>query len=555
MESVRLGILLVLGIGVFGGILGAWIFQRLRVPQVVGYITVGLVIGQSGFDLISEEHIQSLTPLNSVALGIIGFLVGGELQLETFRKYARQFSAILLGEGIAAALLVGVPCTLFLESVLHDWPSSIAVGVVLGAIASATDPASTVDVLWESRSRGILTTSIIAIVALDDALAMTLYGLGTGAAESIARGDGSMFRALFQVGLELGGTIAIGGISGLLLDWILKRIREPEKSLAMATSFILLSIGIATALGLDVILATMILGFVVVNKAPRRSKELFAVLRQFSTPIYVIFFVLVGARLVVADMPPWLWSIVGLYVVGRSVGKLGGSYLGAKLTGSHGSVQRYLGMGLLAQGGVAVGLAIASGQRLAHITVSSGLTLGDVVVFSVTATTIIVQIIGPPMVKLGVKLAGEAGRNVTEEDVVGSWKVADAMERYPVALRRNWTIEKAMRIFSEFNQSSFPVTSDTEAVVGTLSLEDIKGVLVNQSSWEWLLVADVAAPVRKLLKPDMALSDAIAYMHEMRLQMAPVACAEDETTLLGTLSMRHLQNSISHEVIKRQGTL
>ena len=154
MHGFHLGVLAVLGICVAGGVVGAWVFQRLNIPQVVGYIVFGVLIGDTGLGLLHPEDIAALGPFNNFALGLIGFLVGGELSGSIFRKYGKQFTAILLGEGLAAFLLVGLSSTAIVYLVGHNLVMAVASGIVFGAIASATDPASTIDVLWEYRSAG-----------------------------------------------------------------------------------------------------------------------------------------------------------------------------------------------------------------------------------------------------------------------------------------------------------------------------------------------------------------------------------------------------------------
>ena len=176
--NVSPGVLLIFGIGVFGGILSAIVVKRLSIPQVLGYILMGILIGISGFKLVKPADIEMLKPFNFFALGVIGFLVGSEINFKTFQKYGRQFLAILMAEGFLAFILVGVCITLVMFTVIHSWTIAVATGIVFGAIASATDPASTINVIWEYRAAGILTTTIIAIVALDDALAMTFMAWG-----------------------------------------------------------------------------------------------------------------------------------------------------------------------------------------------------------------------------------------------------------------------------------------------------------------------------------------------------------------------------------------
>ena len=142
MEDLDVGLLFILGVGVFGGTMGAWLFQRIRVPQVVGYIVIGVLLGQSGLHVVTREGIAALQPLNLFALGVIGFLVGSELRWETFRKHWKQFSAILLGEGLGAFLLVGAPVAVLLYLMVGSLRAAVAGGVVFGAapaIAAVAD--------------------------------------------------------------------------------------------------------------------------------------------------------------------------------------------------------------------------------------------------------------------------------------------------------------------------------------------------------------------------------------------------------------------------------
>ena len=314
-----MGLLAIIGLCVLGGSLGAWLFQKLHVPQVVGYIVIGVLIGESGLRMVEQADILTLRPFNLFALGLIGFLVGGELHGSIFKKYGKQFTAILLGEGLAAFVLVGVPSTLIVYLICHSFPVALAAGVVFGAIASATDPASTIDVLWEYRTAGVLSTAIIAIVALDDALAMTLYALGTSAAQMLTAGDADLTQELIGVGIELFGSIFLGLAAGFGLNLILRFLPQKERRLGLALGVILLTISVAVVFDMDVILATMSIGILLTNLAPRRSKELFEVIRSFSSPIYILFFVLVGARLGVRDMPLWIWGLVAVYVIMRSL--------------------------------------------------------------------------------------------------------------------------------------------------------------------------------------------------------------------------------------------
>jgi Kef-type K+ transport system membrane component KefB len=552
MHSPDFGVLFILGVAVFGGILGAWLFQRLRIPQVVGYIAIGLLIGESGLRIVTAADVVTMRSLSLFALGIIGFLVGGELQAESFRKYGRQFAAIFLGEGLAAFVLVGISVGLLVQAVSHNVEAALAAGIVFGAIASATDPASTIDVLWEYRSRGVLTTALIAIVALDDALAMTLYGLGTSLAQILTHGAVSMSSAAMGIIIELIGAVVLGLVAGFILNFILRWSHQRERSLVIAIGGILLVIGFAAASNMDVILATMTLGVTLVNLAPRRSKELFGIVRSFSSPIYVLFFVLVGARLGIAAMPVWIWALAGIYVLARCAGKMVGAYYAARATGAADSVRKYSGLGLFAQGGVAVGLSIMAGQRLEGIMVTSTMPLGDMVVFGVTATTLIVQIIGPPAVKMAIRLGGEIGRNVTDEDVIASWKVRDVMTGDIAPIAGTSPLREVFQFFSEHDYLVYPVVGPDNRMAGVISLDNLKHALMDQNVWEWVVAYDVMTPPLESVTASMPLKSAMDLMTQIHIEQIPVVDDKTKKTPLGLLDMRKARILIEEEVIRRQ---
>jgi Kef-type K+ transport system membrane component KefB/predicted transcriptional regulator len=552
MPQLDFGVLFILGIGALGGVLGASLFQRLRIPQVVGYIAIGVLIGQSGIRLVRYEDILTLRPFNLFALGLIGFLVGGELRGETLRRHGRQFFYILLCEGLGAFFLVGIVAGLAIWYLFDSVPTAFAAGIIFGAIASATDPASTINVLWEYRARGLVTTTLIAIVALDDALAMALYGIGTSLAQIVTGASSSLSHAIKTVSVHLLGAVILGFVLGILLNYILRWMYQKEKTLAISLATILLAIGIALAADIDIILATMTLGVTLANLAPRRSRELFSLTRSFSNPIYVIFFVLVGARLVVAEMPFWLWGIILLYVAGTTLGKFTGASLGAWLAGAANTVRRYSGLGLFAQGGVAVGLSIMASHHLNGIMLTPYLSLGDAIIFAITATTLIVQLLGPPMTKLAIKLAGEIDKNVTEEDIIAEWKVKDAMDREALVIKEYEPLSRAVQIFSEHENMSYPVVDRDDRILGIITLERLKDVLPDQDTWEWLVAGDVMIPVVEKVYPSTPLKEALDLMRQLKFERLPVVKSARDDRAVGMLDMRSTMWCISEEVIRRQ---
>ncbi len=553
METVNFSVIILLGIGVFGGLVGAWVFQKLRIPQVVGYIVIGILIGQSGLHIVKAEDIAKLQSFTWFALGIIGFLVGGELQAENFRKYGKQFMAILFGEGLVAFGLVCACVTGIVYLVVHSWAPALAAGIVFGAIASATDPASTVEVLWEYRSRGALTTSLIAIVALDDALAMTLYGIGTSFAGLLTGGHENIGLEALRISKELFGSILLGAAAGFFLDFTFKILsQQKERMLALAVGMLLLVIGFTDWMGLDVIIVTMTMGIVLINFAPKRSSELFSLLKNFSVAIYVMFFVLVGARLGISRMPLWLWGVVIAYVLARNLGKMLGAYLGARWSKASIAVQKYTGLGLFCQGGVAIGLSIMATQHLGNINIGGAMTLGDMIIFGITATTLIVQLLGPPLVKKAIRLGNEIGRNVTEDDVVASLKVSDVMDKDAVAIPQDMKVSNVFEMFSNLRFVTYPVTNKQNRVIGMIVLHNLKEILTDPSCWDWMVAGDVLTPLTKKIPESMPLRSALKVMEGLGLREAPVVDDVVVSRLVGVLNTQSTQKTVEQELIKRQ---
>ncbi len=549
--SFDAGTMLLVGAVLVVGTAGAWAFQRLRFPQVVGYMVIGLIIGESGLRLVTTEDLIALEPVNLFALAIIGFIVGGELHASEFRQYGRQFAAIVLGEGVAALLCVSLPMSLLLYLVSGNLTASIAGALVLGAIASATDPASTVDVLWENRSLGILTTTIIAIVALDDALALLLYAIGTSLAQLVAGTEFSLAHEVWALTIELFGALALGIVVGLAFYLALRALNQPGRSLPLAVGAVLAIVGVSALLEMDVILATMAFGVTLTNIAPRRSKELFSIVQSFAAPIYVLFFVFVGARLNLLDMPLWLWGIAAVYVPGLVFGKIAGAWVGGLATGADPVVRNYTGLALLTQGGLAVGLAVMAGNQLDAVRITDDMLLSELVVFSVTATTFAVQLVGPVAVAWVVRRADEAGRNVTEEDVIAGLRVRDVMRTDIQVVREEEPLDRVIDALTTGDSAVLPVVNHANKLTGYLSFDALKEVLGEQETWPWLVARDVVRPATERLQADEPLSQALRRMRETGYEILFVTEA-DGSSYVGLVDRYNARRHIRQTLITRQ---
>ena len=405
-------ILTLIGLIITVAFLGSKVFQRLGSPQVVGFIVMGVILGTSFLNIVPLKLVEELTFISEIALGLIGFDIGSHLLLGELRKLGRSILFILLFEAVGTFALV----TAGIYVITQSWHTAL----IFGALSSATAPAATVDVLAEYDAKGPLTTSLLAVVGMDDALALLLYSVSAAAAESLLASSGapSPLTILKLPLIEIGGAAVLGLAMGWLLDFIMCQMKRHHDAMAISIGFVFLCVGLSQSLGFSLILTTMTLGMVVVNRHTEHGRHIRFTIEQAGPVMYVLFFALVGARFQIQLLPAM--GLLGIaYVVLRSFGKFTGAWLGGTLGGAVPTVRDNLGLGLLSQAGVAIGLALASASRFSTYG-EEGELLASLIINVITATTFVVQIIGPICVKLAISRAGEIGRASLEDDAWAS---------------------------------------------------------------------------------------------------------------------------------------
>jgi Kef-type K+ transport system membrane component KefB/predicted transcriptional regulator len=543
-QSEQLNIILLIGIAIFGGTVGARIFHRLSIPRIVGYVAIGIILGPL-LGIISPQTIRDLEPFNMFALGVIGFLIGGELKREIFVKFGRQVVAILLFEGLIAFLLVGL-LTFGLMWYFFDWKTALAVGVVFGAICAATDPASTMSVLWEYKSRGPLTAMLTAIVALDDALALILYAVCISVAGVvIGHQETGFFGALLSSVYEIFGSLLIGIVAGIVLNWILKRTDEPERVLIFSISSALLIIGVAITRELDVIISSMALGVTLTNIGSRKVLSSFKLVHRFSAPIYVLFFVLVGARLRIVNGGTQVLLLAAAYIIGSIVGKTTGAWLGAVHSKSVPTIRKYLGFCLYQQGTIAIALLLMASIRFEG-------QIRDTMLSVIIAGVFVLQLIGPVFVKIGSKKAGEAGLNITEEDLIRTRTVADIMDIKVPPIASGLSLSEVINIVSSTNSLYYPVIDKDTKLIGAVTLDGIRNTFATQELNSWLIAMDIAEPIITDTSPDMALSEAFNRARQLGVEYMPVIDPKQDNKFVGILDANAAHRKLSAEVLAKQ---
>lgn len=546
-SSSRLNVILLFGLVILGGTLGARLFQKLHIPQVVGCIVVGIVLGDV-LKIITPDILDGLEPFAMFALGVIGFMIGSELRGDVFKKYGRQFFTILFAQGLGAFVLVAVAVGVTVWFLTRQVSISIAMGLVLGAIASATAPAATVNVLWEYKTRGPLTAAVLAIVALDDALALLLYrGAATGAKAVLGTVNRSVLMMIGKLFGEIAGAVFLGFIAGVALYFLLKFVRADDKILTFSISTLLLVVGVSMIPGIDPILPAMTFGITVANMAPRESRNTFSLVEKFSPPIYTSFFVLAGAHIEFGRLSVWLIVMIIVYILSRAAGKILGSWFGARLSKAPAVVRKYLGVCLLPQAGVAIGLAVLANQQF-------GSSMGRTIIMVVMSATFVAEIVGPILVKVGMKRAGEVGLNITEEDLIKGFTVADVMDTSPKVIAQDSPLEQILEVFGKTDSIYYPVVDSESNIVGEITIPGIKEMFANRDVAAWLLAVDVAEAVMDRTTPDKNLEDVFDYMKRYNLGHLAVVAADSAGKLAGVLDYSKAMRKISAEVLNRRKT-
>jgi Kef-type K+ transport system membrane component KefB len=394
MDAANVQHLITLGVLMSAGFMAGTWGERIGIPRVASYVVVGA--------LFSEELLGSVlhfsaagwsAVLTDTALGAIAFMVGAEFQLKWLRRRGGSILLGALGQSLGAVLTV----TLGIWAFGRLFMGSLDLGttLVLGAIASATAPAATIAVIEEYRARGPLTRMLLSLVAIDDMLAIILFT----AAMSLA-GAGGEAGGPAGAAREVGLSAAAGAALGLCLGWFARRVRSDELRLPVVLGFIFLTLGVSGRFGLSSLLSCMVLGYVSKLVAAEESDLCLAPMGHIREAIFLIFFTLAGAHFQFRVLTGSAAFIVA-YILLRTAGKYGGALLGTWAGGAPERVRRNVGLGLLPQAGVSIGLALTVSEA-AGFSHHASLILNTII-----GSTIIFELSAPVASKLALKRAGE----------------------------------------------------------------------------------------------------------------------------------------------------
>jgi Kef-type K+ transport system membrane component KefB len=405
--TLTLNTLFLIGLLIVIGFLGGRASNRLKFPGVVGYLLAGLIIGPSFLNILNPEMLDNLGIFNDITLAIVAFMIGSQMRINTLKEMGKGLITIIFSESFGAFLLVFMGVFLLTHK--------LYIALIFGAMAPASAPAGTAVVLQEYRAKGPLTNALYAVVGLDDGLAIIIYAFAIALAKiSISGASYSFAQILVRPALEIVGAIVLGGLLGIGFGFFMRIIRNRKEVLALSLAAVIICAGLASMLHVSLILANLTLGVVFVNLFLMANTQSTESLDFISLPVYIIFFVIAGAHLQISMLPAM--GILGIvYIICRSTGLMGGAYIGATISKSAAVIRNYLGLGILSQAGVAIGLAIMVTKDFSPHG-ELGADIGLLVVNTIAATTIIFEIIGPITTKIAIQKANEIGNREVPHD-------------------------------------------------------------------------------------------------------------------------------------------
>ena len=404
--------LLALSIALFAGLMMSRVTKKWNLPAVTAYLVAGILIGPfclgmlgiEGVGFTSLESVESFKILSDVALGFIAFTMGNEFRLEALKKVGKQAVVIAIFQALVATAFVDI--ALFVLHLIMPDKLPLSAVLTLGAIATATAPAATLMVVKQYKAEGPLTRMLLPVVALDDMVGLIVFAVSFGIARALESGHVDMISVLADPIIEVVASLGLGALIGLAFHWSEQFFYSRSKRLSISVTFVFLSVALSqlhftigpVTVGFSTLLVCMAMGTVFCNLCDF-SEELMERIDRWTGPLMVLFFVLSGSDLDFAVFADWAIILVGLvYILFRSLGKIIGAGISAGFTHCPPTIRKYLGITLLPQAGVSLGMSLTAMSLGAPGTIIRNICLFAVLVY---------ELIGPLLTKIALEKAGE----------------------------------------------------------------------------------------------------------------------------------------------------
>ncbi len=411
-------ILLALSIAMFAGLMMSRVTKIWNLPAVTAYLVAGILIGPyflgrfgiTGIGFISSENVKSYSIISEAALGFIAVAMGNEFRLEDLKKTGKQAVFIAIFQALVATLFVDL--SLFIVHLFLPDKLPLSCVLTLGAVATATAPAATLMVVKQYKADGPLTRMLLPVVALDDVVGLIVFAVSFGIAKALEHGEVDLISVLVNPLIEVAASLILGAVIGLLFNVSEKFFHSRSKRMSISVTYVFLAVALSmleipvgpVKIGFSSLLVCMMMGTVFCNLCDF-SAELMDRMDRWTGPIMVLFFVISGSGLEFKVFGDWAIILVGVvYIIFRSLGKMAGASFAARAVKAEPSIQKYLGITLLPQAGVSLGMSLT-----AMTLGASGIIIRNVALFAV----LIYELIGPLLTRIALEKAGE----ITEKPI------------------------------------------------------------------------------------------------------------------------------------------
>ena len=416
-------VFLSLSIALLAGLLLSRLAKIVKLPAVTAYLISGVLIGPFVLGAlgipgigITSKQIEGFGLISDLALGFIAFSMGNEFRLSQLKKIGKQATVI----GVLQALITTVVVDIALIALHFAMPNTLSIpaAIVLASVATATAPAATLMVVKQYKAKGPVTDVLLPVVALDDAVGLVVFAISFGIARSMGTAGVSPLAIILEPLIEIVLSLLLGFVMGLLFTLCEKYFHSRSKRMAVSVTFVMMTVAISNLkfevdgihIAFSSLLACMMLGTVFCNIC-EVSEELMDRADRWTTPVLILFFVISGAELDLSVFTEWTVVVVGIvYIFARSLGKYYGANISARMTKSDPNIVKYLGITLLPQAGVALGMAIKAIELGADGAIVRNITLFAVLIY---------EIVGPFLTKIALTKAGdikEEGRKSAREE-------------------------------------------------------------------------------------------------------------------------------------------
>lgn len=378
-----------MAISVLSGLLFGRLAKFIKLPNVTGYLIAGLILGPCILNIISENTVKDFTVVSDMALGFIAFTIGMGFKLSYFKEVGIAPIIIAITESFGAIIFIIVTMILL--------GYDIALSILFGAIAAATAPAQTIMVIKQYNAKGPVTSMLLSVVALDDAVALIGFGFAVTIVKVISSHAAVTLLSVLQPLYEIGISFVLGGVLSFFMMILLKWFKKPRNRICVTIGIVLMATWLADLLNASPLLTCMALGGVLTNIF-NDIESIESVTENFTPPIYVLFFLISGAGFDIRALAGI--GILGvLYITMRVAGKIAGSWFGGKITKSDPNICKYLGPALMPQAGVAIGLIMIAGELVPEY--------AKIINVVILCSTFVYSIIGPSVAKFSLVKAGE----------------------------------------------------------------------------------------------------------------------------------------------------